>query len=144
MVGTIHGKMLKEHEQIIDMLGDFENLLKVNSQASEKSFNKLKWNLEKHFFIEEKILYGVYNSGTEEENAILLSLLKDHKDILWLMNLIEDSFSERAEENIDEIKNILKSHVSVENEFFYPRLDEELDREKRNFILERIEEIIID
>jgi len=142
MLRTIHKKMLGEHENILKMLDDFQKSSNNSPKELEKTFSKFKWNLEKHFFIEEKVIFHIYNSPKEIENFDILSLLKEHKDILWIINSIEDDFPKNFNSQIEELKKILKAHATFENEYFYPRLDEELNEEQKQLILERIEEII--
>lgn len=142
MPQTITEIMLKEHVKLDKMLEEFENSLEINTEKSRQLFSRFKWNLDKHFFIEEKVIFHVYNAATEEESEEIINLLKDHKDMQWLMNKIEDSIKADINSILPELKKILRAHVVLENNIFYPKLDKELDEKSRGLILERIVEII--
>lgn len=134
--------MLKEHTKINNFLEDFEKSIKNNSKNYEKDFNKFKWNLEKHFFIEEKVIFTIFNSANEDESEDILNLLREHKDILFIIENIEENSYNNIEEEALNLKKILKNHTSFENEIFYPRLDDELNETQKCLIIKRCEEII--
>jgi len=136
MEKTISQLMKKEHEKINDLLEKFENSPEINI------FSKFKWTLEKHFFIEEKVIFSVYQSCNEECEE-MFDLLKQHKDILFLIDKIEDNLK-NSKSDIEDLKNLLKAHAIFEDRVFYPKLDDELSEDQKKLILERSEEIIRD
>ena len=136
MEKTISQLMKKEHEKINDLLEKFENSPEINI------FSKFKWTLEKHFFIEEKDIFSVYQSCNEECEE-MFDLLKQHKDILFLIDKIEDNLK-NSKSDIEDLKNLLKAHAIFEDRVFYPKLDDELSEDQKKLILERSEEIIRD
>jgi hemerythrin-like domain-containing protein len=142
MLQTITGIMLKEHVKLDKMLEEFENSLETDIEKSRQLFSRFKWNLDKHFFIEEKVIFHVYNAATKEESEEIMNLLKEHKDMQWLINKMEGSIKTDINSILPELKKILKIHVGVENMILYPKLDEELDEKSKGLILERVEEII--
>jgi len=135
--------MLKEHDKIKNILEEFEKQNNQNNLFNAREvFEKFKWNLEKHFFIEEKIIFNVYQIESQEDDEDIETLLKDHKDILFLIKNIEESLSKDKIllSEPAELKQIIDAHVIFENESFYPRLDEELTEEQKQMIIERTEE----
>lgn len=136
MSNSIQTLMLKEHGKINSLLIDFER------NPSEKTFNDFKWQLEKHLFVEEKVIFEIYEKSTDTEIEDLNKLLIEHKDILWLIKGIEDEKEHKSRISI--LKKILPQHARFEDEIFYPRLDEELDEEKKKLIIERCSEIFRD
>jgi len=140
MLKLISEIMMKEHRKIDSMLEDFEKLENTNYKESKIAFSIFKWNLDKHFFIEEKVIFHIYNSSTEE-NFDVINLLKDHKDIQWLVSKIEESLKTNLKPSILELKKSLKAHAGLEDQIFYPKLDKELNVEEKSMILERVEEI---
>ncbi len=142
MQKTIPKIMLREHGKINSILNDFEKLSEINFQESRNIFDMFKWNLEKHFFVEEKVVFSIYISATEEENTEIINLLKEHKDMLWLITKAEESLKGGNIPEISELKKILGQHIRFENDFFYPKLDERLNERDKQLILERSEEII--
>ena len=142
MQQTITQIMIKEHAKIDRIFEEFETSLETNFEESKQLFKDFKWNLEKHFFIEEKVIFHIYNSATEKESEEIMNLLKDHKDLQWRINRIENSSIANMKPILQELKIILKSHVGLENNIFYPKLDSELDEKSKALILEKTEEII--
>lgn len=126
--------MLKEHEKINALLNDFEK------NASNQTFNRFKSELEKHFFVEEKIIFNVYS--IEDSNDSHLNLIKQHRDILWLIKQVEENIGKK--DLILELKNLLKSHSDFENNIFYPKLDNSLDKDQKLIIASKIEENLKD
>ena len=143
MENSITTIMLKEHGKIKNFIQDFEKCLKDNAKNCEKSFSKFKWNLEKHFFIEEKVIFTIFNSANEEESEDILNLLKEHKEILFLIESIEENSYKNAEQEIMELSQIMTNHANFENEVFYPRLDNELNENEKCLIIERCDEVIL-
>lgn len=140
MEKTITKLMNKEHDKIEKLLGLLE---KENNLENQRSiFNRLKWMIDKHFFVEEKVLFSIYESSSNEDNVDILKLLKEHKDIYWLLNKIEDSFESSKNISINELKRILKTHASFEDISFYPKLDRELNDIQKKVIFERTDELI--
>ena len=143
MENSITTLMLQEHGKIKNFLQDFEKSIKNNTNNCEKNFNKFKWNLEKHFFIEEKVIFTIFNSANEEESEDILNLLKEHKKILFLIESIEENSFKNAEQEVSELSQILTNHANFENEIFYPKLDDELNENQKCLIIERCNEIIL-
>ena len=55
---------------------------------------------------------------------------------------IEDAVAKGQTPNVSEIKRYLLEHANFEDNFFYPKLDEELDDNLKNVIFDRAKEII--
>ncbi len=134
--------MLKEHAKIDSKIIDVENSLN-NKDEMKSLLNELKWLLDKHFFIEEKVIFNIYSKLKEDESQDIIELLKQHKDILWLIKNIQNPSVSNIKVKIKELKDILRIHTKIENNVFYPNLDKELDENSRKIILERIEDVVI-
>lgn len=133
--------MLKEHERIMKLLDIFENDIS-NMSLARNSFNRLKWNLDKHFFVEEKVIFTVFEKESDLDNNDMMRLLKEHKDIYWLLERIEDDLENGIRPKLERFKKLLKEHAGFEDSFFYKKLDEELNAEQRSMIIDRADEII--
>jgi hemerythrin-like domain-containing protein len=141
MKHLVQNLMKEEHKKIEDLLKELESNLE-NIKNAKDIFNKFKWTLEKHFFIEEKVIFQIYNSSFEKDIEDINKLIKEHKDILWEINQIEDNFNKSIKPEIKNLKADLMAHASFEDQSFYPRLDEELSDENKRLILERCDETI--
>jgi iron-sulfur cluster repair protein YtfE (RIC family) len=135
MITSITSLMLKEHKEINKILEDLEK--NNEGQNPKKLLSRLKSSLERHFFIEEKIIFRIYSLNKNNED--ILDLIKEHKDILWLVIKLEENQSRGLNLELSDIKELLESHIQFENEFFYPKL-EELDKETQQLIIDRCKE----
>ena len=142
MEKTITKIMCKEHDRIDGLLEEIGRLVDSDRERALEIFNQFKWNLEKHFFVEEKVIFSVYEAATEEESHDTLELLKDHKEILYLVFKIEDRLKEGFKVDVSELIGQLKAHTRFENEVFYPKLDENLNDIQKALIFDRAEEIV--
>lgn len=142
MEKTICKIMLKDHDRINKLIDFFEKELNKSIGNSRRIFNQLKWNLDKHFFVEEKIIFSIYETESEEDNLDILKLLKEHKDIYWLLNKIEDSLDSGLKPELTEFKKALKIHANFEDNNFYPKLDRDLDDKQKSLIFNRADEIV--
>jgi hypothetical protein len=137
---SISKTMLKDHKKILDLIQEFEK--QTDSFKAREILEKFKWNLEKHFFMEEKVIFSVYQIENNEEDEDVINLLKEHKDALFLIKKIEELSSKDKKADITELKLLLINHANFENKSFYPRLDEELTEEQKQMIIERADEEI--
>lgn len=137
---TIDQIMFKEHKRIEETLNQLENqedLLKI-----KKIFSKLTWQIEKHIFVEEKVIFRLYNN--EEDIINIDILIKEHRDIFFLIEKIEYAIIQGNRPDISELKRIINAHAKFEDEVLYPKLDEELSEEEKELIIERSKELIIE
>ncbi len=133
--------MKYEHCRLEKLL---EELKKVKDLKKFKSkFSEFHWNLEKHIFVEERVVFYVYNRKDEKGDKDMFNLLKEHKDILWEVKKVNESIDSGEILDLSEICYLLKEHVKFEEEAFYPKMDEELEGDLRRLIIERAEEIIL-
>ncbi len=132
MAERIKDLMLAEH-------GRIEHLLEACTKDFENNFSKLKWNIEKHFFIEEKVVFSIFQTMKGEEIDTVFDLIGEHGKILEFLNELEKKHSK---ENFENLHRLLTAHKHLENESFYPRLDEELGEVQRAEIIEKIKEIV--
>ena len=133
--GAITTLMLKEHELLNKLLEEFESSHKI------EIFKKFKEKVEKHFFIEEKVIFDIYLKQNKDQQYNVLDLIKDHKDLLWQIKKMEDMLPKNQNPPLEELKHTLLDHTNFENEFFYPDLDNELDKDKKQLILEGTKEL---
>ena len=144
MEKSITKTMLEEHGRILTLLKKFEaEVEKNNLEKAKQLFSKFDWTLEKHIFVEEKVIFTIYsNTRDEQENQEILYLIKEHKEMDWLISKIQDDLDKNIKPKLTRLGNILMKHADNENNIFYPRLDEELDKEQKTLIIDRANEII--
>jgi hemerythrin superfamily protein len=115
--------MIKHHNKIEGLLNTFER------DKDLDSFNRLRWEVEKHMFTEEKAVFSILPKEHDLSSAVQ-DLLADHKGILGLMTG-EDMDTKK-------FRRLLTTHKNFEETAIYPRLDKDLDDHKKKLIFERI------
>jgi hemerythrin-like domain-containing protein len=131
--------MIKEHEVIESLLNDFKRLHDQDSADAKKVFQAFVWNIEKHMFLEEKILYNVYSVWDGNIEG-MFEILGEHGEIMALINKIKKSYPD--ESNISALKELLRDHFVLEETVLYPNLEKVLNIEQKEMLIQRTKEII--
>ncbi len=134
---------MQEHVRVRDMLNQIEQEMTTDFNKAKQDFSKVKWNLEKHFFMEEKATFELYSKMKNEEIEDIFKLMREHGEIVELIRNIEQGLINNVKPDISGLKDSLLAHANFEDEFFYPKLDEELTPEQRQEICDRAREIIM-
>ena len=143
MQEKIASLMLKEHGRLNSFLVDFNRLLEKDLLLAEKALDKFKWNLEKHFFLEEKVIFDISSSIANEEVSEIFDLMKQHGEIMAELKDIEKNLQNRIKPKSEKLFSLIKEHADYEDSVFYPKLDEKLTENQKNYVVERVKEIIV-
>jgi hypothetical protein len=139
--GLITQAMLRHHQIINKLLLDSEKVSKNDDYRFVQLFNLFKWNLNKHIFIEEENLFPVADRTNRIELKQLNGLLKDHKDILKIVDNLDDEIADGNRPNTSVLRELLFNHEGREIDDFYPLLDNRLSIEKRKEILDKLKDV---
>lgn len=142
-MGPITLLMLKHHGIINGFLGDFEKVSEDDPDELKGTFNIFKWNLEKHVFVEEKNIFTIADKTNKLEMMQLKNLLKDHKDIMVVVDNISEDINDGRKPNVKILRDILFAHEGREIENFYPLLDNRLSAEDKNDLVQRVNDIVL-
>jgi hemerythrin superfamily protein len=143
-VGKLSSIMFKDHLRLLSLLHRLEIKNKKDLQVMYEEFENFKWNIEKHFFVEEKTIFSSFKTrkdGAEPYN-LFLEIAKQHTEILNELNLIKKSLLKNQGIDGLSLRDLLIKHQKFEEKAVYPRLDEELDENEKDMIINRINEII--
>ncbi len=136
--------MVRDHGKIVKLLIDFEKSIGQNEQTMMKAFNAFLWELEKHFFTEEKAIFIAYEPEDENEGyAMIPELIKEHEEIFDRLKVMKKSVKKKKVFDFQGFKELLKKHKDFEDEKVYPKFDQELDEEEKRIIIHRINEIYL-
>lgn len=130
--------MIKHHYKIDRLLHQFKNEIDQENKDLTEIYNKFKWELEKHFFLEEKAIFQLHYSKNEESNKIKDKLKKEHDELLEKLGEIGENIKNKKKVDFFEFRKLLLKHKDFENVTFYPRLDNELDDSRKKMICERL------
>jgi hemerythrin superfamily protein len=87
MIQSIEKLMLQEHKRLNKLIMDLEKNLD-NYEKTKTNFSVFKWNLEKHFFVEEKIIFDMFINISGEETNDIFHLLEDHVGIMGELRML--------------------------------------------------------
>jgi len=132
--------MINEHKKIREIFNKFER--EQNSEKKEGLYNKFKWAIEKHLFVEEKAIFTFSQNISGRIVSDIFRLMDEHGDILNLIKDIEYNLDKKIEPVFSELKEILKNHEKFEEETFYPELDKMLNNQQKAELIERIKEVV--
>jgi hypothetical protein len=137
-LNTISGVMTKHHHKLEGLMNIIKIQEKKDSETMKESFNRFKWELQKHFFIEEKAILQLKYFEKEETNLIKNQLKGEHVILEQELDKLEQCLEKNEKIDLSEFKDLLSRHRNFEDDILYPRLDRELDQEKKKLILDRI------
>ena len=138
---TILEIMLRDHALIEVLLVVFKDNLGKDIKSVEESFDKFRWELEKHIFVEEKVIFKLCDSPESEMCEIVKGLTKDHNTMLEMLNEVQNDLVTKNETDISKFQELLTNHRKIEEKTLYPKLDQILDKEQKKIIIARINEI---
>jgi hypothetical protein len=130
---------MKEHDRIRTFFEAIEKNLS-ESPLSKAMFNKLRWNLEKHFFLEEKAIFVMFQKANSQEMTDIFDLMQEHSIITNNLRILEQDLSDK--ELVLEIKNSVNRHAKFEDETLYPMMEDYLNENQKLEIIQRIKEIV--
>jgi hypothetical protein len=134
--------MIKDHTRLSEYLKDVENNFGRDFGFLSNSFNTFQWNLEKHFFAEEKSIFIYYNPDEPDKQYELFSDLMDqHTEILETIEFLREKLQKREPFDLNKLKKLLIKHKTFEEIKIYPILDQEIDEHEKRFIIDRIKDI---
>ena len=139
MKQEIFNIMAMQHEFIESLLSDFEYFRDKELPEFKEVLNLFVWNLEKHIFLEEKILYSIYSIWDGNIEG-MFEILGDHGEIRVFIKKIKSS--DFGKSDISTLKELLEDHFALEETILYPNLEKVLNAEQKKFIVERAQEII--
>jgi hypothetical protein len=135
---TITEVMTKHHLNIDKLLNKFNRELKEKSITGMETFNKFKWELEKHFFLEEKAIFQSHYSSNIQTNEISTRLKDEHDKIIQELEKIEMDIKLNKSIEFNNLREMIIKHKNYENRHFYPLLDDELDDDNVKKIVDRL------
>ena len=125
--------MVANHVRLEKLVDEFE---KANFEVKKELFENLKWEFEKHFFIEEKAVFTFCKA--EGDEAIVHDLINEHGLLLNFLSAIEDDLGDSKDVDISEFRELHSKHMEIEDQVLYPKLDETLTSSEKELVKERV------
>jgi len=136
--------MLKDHLRLLSLLTKLERSDEHDIDLRNIRFETLKWEIEKHFFLEEKTIFSKFAIRKEEVKVynLYIELLKQHEKISGVLAEIKKQIIQGAKPDILIIRDLLINHQKFEEKLIYPKLDEGLTEDEKYAVLSHIEDIL--
>jgi len=136
--------MLNDHLRLLSLLHKIES----SQDSLEKRYEAYMdfiWNIEKHFFIEEKTIFKEFSLRKEEIKVynMYLELTKQHTNILNELEKMKSNFAKGLGFESFRLRDLLIAHQKFEEKLLYPKFDEELDIKSKEKIFSQINEILL-
>jgi iron-sulfur cluster repair protein YtfE (RIC family) len=106
----------------------YKNLPKTTEGKKDYSIKFYNDELIKHFDDEEKILFPVVNGKDDEIDNFIEEIITEHKKMKQLINQLESD--EDVENTLDELGNILESHIRKEERDLFIKIQEILTEDE--------------
>jgi hemerythrin superfamily protein len=135
--------MATDHTRLLKYLQDVKNNLTHNPKVLSKSFTIFQWNLEKHFFVEERAIFTAYNPENIDDGYQLFSdLSKQNTVILENVESLRKNLRSAKPKDVSDLKTMLLNHKNFEEKHVYPILDVQIDESEKQFMIERINDTL--
>ena len=125
--------MIAHHGLLEALFVLYKDELAQNPKAAAQTLIRLHWEIKKHFFLEEEVIFKHYNSENKEIPSAIAMLIQQHDEILKELD--------QKEIDLEKISKLIISHRQIEDKFLYPLLDRELNEITKSMIISRINEI---
>lgn len=134
--------MIQDHRRIMNKLTDIKKTQEANLGTILEKLNAFEWDLEKHFFVEERAIFTSYNASLIKEGQQLFDeISKQHTSILESVESLRDRLRMNTSIEIGSLVVMLTKHKNHEEQNVYPLLDKNIPEGEKRFMIERIAEI---
>jgi hemerythrin-like domain-containing protein len=141
MVENILNLMVIQHGMLESLFSVFQLELKKDQEKAKKSLSEFSWELKKHFFIEENVIFNFMSWKESAIITIIDQLKKEHSIMLEMVEKMQNEYPLVAEQNTEPFLKLLQSHRGVEEKNLYPRLDADLSESQKDQIIKRAGQI---
>jgi len=138
---TILNLMVAHHGLLNTLFILFRDQTKEASPTADSSLSELSWEIRKHFFAEENVIFDYLPLQDEKTHQIIVRLEVEHSQMIDMLRNFIRNTPQISEKDMDNFYNLMNSHREIEEKELYPKLDKELPVEQKRQIISRINEI---
>jgi hemerythrin HHE cation binding domain-containing protein len=131
--------LVEDHKYINSLVQKFMNFQENFYSQDKNLFQKIKWALDKHFYLEEKILFNFCNLSDIFTKELAKELIKQHDKILAIIKNLGEIIEDEAISLTDLIES-QNDHVKYEMENYYKKIEELLDEDQRAQLISTLEQ----
>jgi hypothetical protein len=133
--------MIRDHLRLLTLL----HRTGVSQNQSDIALDHLKkiiWDVEKHFFTEEKAIFSYLNSKIDNYSKIYKEIIQHHSEILDDLYSAVKSLQHDAAFSDFLIREKMINHQKYEENEVYPLLENEISDESKREIIDKIDDLI--
>lgn len=135
----------QDHDHINSLLLEYFTPV-TNKGANSEYILKTVWIIERHMFLEEKVLVQYFNLKQIEDIQTIVQFYSEHNEIIDLLSKIKKSNkydpTESLSVTIAHLHEIILSHKDFEMTHFYNEMDNQLSSNEKNKILRTLQDSI--
>lgn len=146
--------MAENNPKVLDLMLVHHGLLEVlfkslsdnisqntNIELIRKMLSEFQWELEKHFFVEEKVLFKLSSKDQPQTYSIIVELLEEHDRMLKMLDEAKSLLKDNKMVDLSKFGTTLMEHRMIEEHKLYPELDNKISEEEKKMIVERINQL---
>jgi hypothetical protein len=135
--------MIEDHNNILGIIDELKSNIRVKKNI-KKTIDDLEWRMLKHVFIEEKVIFTIYDSIRSTIPYIMIpKLIKEHNIMLNNLSIFTRNIKELKKSKINDFIDFLTMHKNFEEKELYPKFDRDLTENQKNYVIKRITEILL-
>lgn len=140
---SILSAMIIHHALIEVYLAVLKDSQSQGAEASVVAFNNFRWQLEKHFFVEERAIFDQYKSDDAKVKQLVERVLLEHRQIIQMMDELKIKITDGESVDFSQLSETVVSHRELEDKELYPLIDIEFDDVRKKEITDKINDIIL-
>jgi hemerythrin-like domain-containing protein len=140
---SILNLMVAHHGLLEALLAVFKDDFRASKGKAQFALDDFQWELEKHLFSEEKVLFRLCDPKNPTLCGLVLKLEREHETMLGMVMALKDNLLVKTEEDITKFQDFMVQHRDVEEKELYVHLDSELTENAKREIIRRINEVPI-
>lgn len=137
-MNSISFAMLNDHKELNALLTRALEGFGMDKQEQKRLFDLFAQKLEKHFVVEEQAIFSFSHLGDEITQKTIRNLLSEHGEARRLLAVIKDGFEDDPSPALERFQELMRQHQNQENDFLYPKLDQDLKEAEKEYILAKI------
>ncbi len=140
---TILNLMIDHHALIEVYLSIVQNKLDEKPETVKEAFDNFKWQLEKHFFFEERSIFPSYKAGNVKIVGLIEEIISEHIMILQKTVALQEQLNKGEAIEVSDLQKTVTVHREKEEKELYPLLDEEFTPYQKETTAKKIGAIVM-
>lgn len=135
--------MIYHHALLEVLIAVLKDSFVKKTKETAEFLDNFQWELEKHLFAEEKVIFKVCRQEAPGACELVRKLEQEHLLMLEMLEDLKDNLIIKTEADFIKFHELLTKHRQLEEKELYPRLDQELNIMVKEDIIAKINEIPI-